>query len=425
MASILERIFSRPEARSSIEDPTVPVSKVGILKALGWDWNKSDAGVIVTAENAMTVPAVWDAVNFLSGTIAGLPLHVYTKSKNGAKRKTGAIADMMHDAVNEGMSSFAWRKYIFDQVFTGGRAFTYIERNAAGKPINLFPMDPTVTTARRDGGVKYYQEERGNGRKAKRYEARDIIDIPFMLQHDQLTHKGPISAGKNAIGLAIASSEYGARIFKNGGIPPLVMQGPFQTDKAMTRASDDLVRAMAEAYQQGRPAIALPIGHEAKALGLDPEKMQLVPVQRWCVEQIARIYALPPTFLQDLSNGGAKANTEQQDIHLVKHTIKRWVEQTEQEMNLKLFGRGSNTYCEFSLDGLQRGDFASRMTGSAQAISVGSLTPNEARKRENLPPVEGGDKAYIQGAMMPLDGQQDASLGDTKTGSAPALKGEE
>ena len=422
MANILDRLFGAAATRSrSLEDPTVPISSQSIMEVLGGGL-KSTTGVAVTPQTALSVPAVWAAVNFLSGTIAGLPLHVYGRSTRGKKRKTGKLANLLHDAVNDETSSFDWRKYMFDQVFTQGRGLTYIERDARGNPINLFPMDTRTTECRREGGRKFYltpSEQRG----AKlRYEAKDVIDIPFMLGTDQLKHIGPIDRHKETIGLAIASAAYGARIFQNGGIPPLVIEGPFQTDKAMQRAAGDLVKAMVSANMEGRPAIALPAGHSAKTLGLDPDKMQLIGVQRWCLEQIARIYSIPPNFLQDLTASGGKSDSEQQDIHLAKHTVKRWLEQAEQEMNLKLFGRNSSTYCEFSLDGLQRGDFASRMAGSSQAIGVGALTPNEARERENLPPIEGGDKGYIQGAMMPLDGQQNASLGDTKTGSAPVVK---
>lgn len=421
MAKILDRIFSRTETRAnSLEDPTVPINSQSILEILGGG-GESTAGVLVTVENALSVPAVWAAVNFLSGTIAGLPLHVYSKGKGGAKKKTGKIADLLHSAVNDETTSFDWRKYIFDQVFTHGRGLTYIERDERGNPVNLFPMDAKSTRCRRINGRKVYTTPAASGSE-RQYAATDVIDIPFMLCSDQLSHYGPISKQRDAIGLAIASAEYGARIFQNGGIPPLVIEGPFQTDKAMARASADLVRAMVAANKAGRPAIALPAGHTAKTLGLDPGKMQLVEVQRWCLEQVARIYSIPPNFLQDLVANGGKSDSEQQDIHLAKHTVKRWIEQAEQEMNLKLFGRNSSTYCEFSLDGLQRGDFASRMAGTAQAVSVGTLTPNEARQRENLPAIEGGDKAYIQGAMMPLANQQDASLGDTKTGSAPAVK---
>jgi len=127
-------------------------------------------------------------------------------------------------------------------------------------------------------------------------------------------------------------------------------------------------------------------------------------LQRFSIEQIARIYSLPPIFLQDLTHG-TYSNTEQQDLHFVKHTVKRWVEQTEAELNLKLFGRGSPFFVEFDLDGLMRGDLKTRMEAHSTAIQNGIKTPNEVRAIENLPPMEGGDQLFIQGATVPLAGQ--------------------
>jgi HK97 family phage portal protein len=130
----------------------------------------------------------------------------------------------------------------------------------------------------------------------------------------------------------------------------------------------------------------------------------LIELQRFSIEQIARIYSLPPVFLQDLTHG-TFSNVEQQDLHFVKHTIKRWVEQTEQEMNLKLFGRGSQFYVKFDLDDLLRGDLKTRMEAHATSIQNGIKTPNEVRDIENLPPMEAGDDLMIQGATVPIKNQ--------------------
>jgi len=130
--------------------------------------------------------------------------------------------------------------------------------------------------------------------------------------------------------------------------------------------------------------------------------MQLVETQEFAVIEIARISSLPPTFLQDLSRA-TFSNSEQQDLHLVKHTLKRWVEQIEAELNLKLFGRGSARIAEFNMDGLLRGDYMTRMQGNAIAIQSGQLAPNEAREQDNRPRKLGGDQLLIQGATVPLD----------------------
>lgn len=390
------------EARASIEDPTVPITSQSIIALLGAG-GASAAGVTVTLENALGVPAIWAAVNFISGTIAGLPLHVYRKTEGGREKVSGGLSSILHDAVNDECSSFEWRKYSFERVLTGGRSLTFIERNVAGRIINLWPMNPAEVTVKRKAGRKVYVLQQGG--KTTTYAAAEIIDIPFMLDADLLTARSPLLSNKDTVGLAIAATHYGSKFFNNGGVPPFVMTGNFQTGAGLKRASEDLEQAVQESAKEGRLALTLPAGHEIKSIGVDPEKSQLVELKRFLIEEVARIYSLPPNFLQDLSHG-TFSNTEQQDLHLVKHTMKRWVEQVEQEMNLKLFGRNSNTqYVEFNLDGLLRGDFKTRMDGYATAIQNGVLKPNEARRQENRPDDPAGNVLLIQGATVPLGSQ--------------------
>ena len=385
------------EAGVSTSDPR----SAELFGVFGMD---SVAGVAVNIETAMGVPAIWDATNFLSGTLAGLPLNGYRRSGNERTKLTGPMQALVHDDVNDEMSSFEWRKYTFEQVLTGGRAFSYIERNSSGTPINIWPLEPARVKIKRVNNRKQYIY-RSDARTIT-YESSEIIDIPFMLKADGLTHRGPIASNRDVIGLAIASVNYASRFFQNGGVPPFVVTGGFQGGGAMKRAADDLEAAVKKATKDARQALVLPNGLEIKQIGADPEKSQLVEVQKFLIEQIARIYAIPPTFLQDLSHG-TFSNTEQQDLHFVKHTVKRWAEQFEAEMNLKLFGRGRNTrFVEMNMDGLLRGDFKTRMDGNSSAIQTGQLTPNEARAMENRPAMPNGDDLLIQGATVPLGTQE-------------------
>lgn len=387
----------KKEARDFTQSSTDRDSIFAIMAS-----GQTDAGVPVNVETALGVPAVWAAVNFLSGTLAGLPLHVYRKQRDGTrKRVKGGIAPILHDAANDGMSSFDWRKQVFESILTHGRSITYIERTNGGRVENLYPLDPTqIKVLRKAGGAKIYQHTEGAIKTT--YEASEVIDLPFMLKSDGVSHRSPIHANKNAIGMAIASSQYGSKAFQSGGVPPAVLQGPFSSATGAQRASEDITRVMAENAKDQRQILALPIGHELKVLGFNPGEMQLLDLQRFAVEQIARIYSLPPVFLQDLTHG-TFSNTEQQDLHFVKHTVKRWVEQAEQEMNLKLFGRGASQYVEFSVDGLLRGDFKTRMDAHAASIQNGIRTPNEVRELENLGARDEGDKLMIQGATVPID----------------------
>jgi HK97 family phage portal protein len=391
--------FRKTEHRN-LENPNAPVSAVDFLQIMGWGDLYASSGVTVNVDTALSVPAIWAAVNFIAGTIAGLPLQVYQKQPDGGRKKSdGLLSRILHDSINEDMSSFEWRKYSFEQVLTGGRSITYIEKEASGQIVNLYPLDPTkVRVERLVDGKKIY---RVNSRV---YDSKEILDIPFMLKANMTDARGPISQNKDVIGMAISATRYGSKAFQSGGIPPAVLIGPFSSGATAARASEDVAAATMKLAKEGRPIMALPLGHELKSIGLDPEKMQLLELQQFSIEQIARIYSLPPVFLQDLTHG-TFSNTEQQDLHFVKHTVKRWVEQFEQEMNLKFFGRGSDFYVEFNVDGLLRGDFKTRMEAYATSIQNGIRTPNEVRAIENLDSKENADNLLIQGATVPLGSQ--------------------
>lgn len=394
--------FSRkqPEAR----DVSVTQSSPNFLGILGLTSNVSASNVHVTTRAALGIPAFWAAVNFMSGTIAGLPLHVYRKTENGREKVSSPLARILHDRPNPEMSSFGWRKYSCDQTFTGGRSFSYIERNGRNEVKNIWPLDPSKVTVYAEKWSRFYKYG------TKRYEATEILDIPFMLRQDMIDHWGPVGTLKDALGMAIAASQYGAKAFQSGGIPPAVLQGPFVSGAAANRASADIHKAMQKLQSEGRPILAMPEGHRLEKMGFSPEEMQLLELQRFCVKEIARIFSLPPVFLQDLEFG-TFSNTEQQDLHFVKHTVKRWVEQIEQELNLKLFPRGSDLYVEFSVDGLLRGDIKTRMDAHSTAIQNGIYTPAYAAEMENAPYKQEADRVFMQGGTMPIgdvEGQDNA-----------------
>lgn len=406
--------WSRKKAeKRSLENPAVPISSENIIQFFGMD-AVSESGIVVNEKTALEVPAIWAAVNFIAGTIAGLPLHVYKRTEDGKERVSGGLATILHDAVSPEMSSFEWRKYSFERALTTGRAVSFIERNAMGRVLNIWPLNPKSIKVFIKGGRKYY--EYTEGQRTVTYAASEVLDIPFMLDADMVTAISPLSKCADAIGLAMAATNYGSKFFKNGGVPHFALVGNFQTAAGMKRASEDLEAAIKKASAEGRTALTIPKDHALEKLGVDPDKSQLTELKRFSIEEIARIYSIPPTFLQDLTHG-TFSNTEQQDLHFVKHTVKRWVEQFEQELNLKLFGRSNTSqFVEFNLDGLLRGDFTTRMEGYSKAIQNAILTPDEARASENRK-AKGGDAEmlHIQGATVPLGKQP-----NNQTQEAPA-----
>lgn len=396
--------FKKAETRdANIENPAIPVSAANILEFFGLgDALGNVTGEVVTTETALSVPAFWCGVNFLGGTIAGLPLQVYRKAKDGRKKVDNGVALVLGKAVNEETTSFAWRKDGCDQLFTEGRWLTYVEKDARGNVVNLWPLDDGKTICKRVNGRKVYTYT-GGGRSID-YPARDVVDIVVMKKRNGIGHYRPVSVHRETFAQALAAMKYGSRFFQNGGVPPFTVSGPIKSAAGVDKAGKDLTQAVMDAARLRRNAIALPEGHEVKSIGVDPVKMQMLEIRRFLIEEFARILGLPKVFLMDLTQG-TFTNTEQQDLQLVKHYVKRWIEQIEEELNLKLFGRESDYYVRFALDGLMRGDFLSRMQGYAAAIQNGVMKPNEARaleERENDPD---GDYLMIQGATVPIRNQ--------------------
>lgn len=398
-------IFRR-ESRSSIENPQVPVSSRNFLQFFLGGWQKAVTGEVVTVARALAVPAVWCAVNFSSGTLAALPLHLHQRGKSGTKQvergrsAMGRLATLLQDAPTEESTSFTWRKAMFQQVLTGGRAFTFIERDALGQVINLWLLDPAnMQVSRVNGRLAYAYRD---GSRTLNYRPSEIIDLAFMRADDGVGHLSPILMARDAIGMALAATNYSAKLFANGGVPPLALEGPITTPGGVKRAATDVENAIRDAAEENRAVLTLPTGHTLKPIGLEPDKQQLIELQRFSVEQIARVYSLPSLFLHDLTRA-TDNNGEQQGLHLVKHHLARFVEEAEQEMNLKLFGRGDvSHFVKFNLDGVLRGDFKARMEGIARGVQNAVLTPNEARALLDREPLAGGEELLIQGATVPL-----------------------
>lgn len=395
------------ETRASAEDPRVPVSAENFMQFFGIDPGNLPT---VTIDSALKVPAVMAAVTFLPRTLATLPLHAYRRTTDGPSKIEGKLEKVIHENPNAGMDSFKFRQYFWQQVFTGGRGLAWIERAGANVEA-LWPLNPKKTTIKRAGMSLVYRYD------GKDYPAEDIIDVPFMLRDDQTQQYGPINLLSKAIQLALAMNDYASVFFAGGGVPPLALTGPLPAGAdAMKRAQADIKRSVDAAKKSNDPVFPIPAGYKLEPVGFDPAKGQMTEARLFQIQEIARGYGIPPAFLQDLSRG-TFANVEQQDLNLVKHLIAQWATALEGEMNLKLFGRlNNNRYVEHSLDGLQRGDFTSRMTGYAQAVQNAIRTPDEIRALENLPAKGGAaDELQIQGATVAL-GSQPAPAAVVKDG---------
>lgn len=419
----------RPEARN-INDPTMPVSSHDIMRFFGMG---SSSLAPITVDAAMSVPAVLQGVGFLSRMLASLPLPAHLEKVDAAGNKSTVPAErrlqiLFNEAPNAEQTSFEFRRLFWQSVFTHGRGLAWIERAPSG-PMALWWMDPRQTVVERTAdGRKWYKF----GTLAP-YPATDVIDVPFMLRECGLQARSPIDCAGKAIQLAIAMSDYGADFFSGGGVPPLTMTGPMPAGPdARARAMAEINRSIEEAKAAGGKFFKVPPGYELKPVGIDPDKAQMTDARRFQIEEIARVWGLPPVFLMDLTHG-TFTNTEQQDLQLVKHTITHWAVALEQEINLKVFGRQSNRrWVEHNMSAVTRGDFKTRMEALARGVQSGIYKPNEARALENLPADEedAANELFMQGATVPISmagmqqAQPAASAPPAETPDQPQTNGD-
>ena len=372
----------------------------------------SIAGKTVTERSAMQMTAVYACVRILSEAIAGLPLHLYRYANNGSKEKAidHPLYLLLHDEPNPEMSAFVFRETLMTHLLLWGNAYAQIIRNGKGEVVALYPLMPNKMTVDRDqNGHLYYSyfhsSEEADTMKGSTVilSPQDVLHIPG-LGFDGLVGYSPIAMAKNAIGLAIATEEYGAKFFANGAAPSGVLEHP-GTIKDPTKVREAWQSQFGGSSNSGKIAV-LEEGMKYTPISISPEQAQFLETRKFQINEIARIFRVPPHMLADLEKSSF-SNIEQQSLEFVKYTLDPWVVRWEQSLARTLFtpDEKKEYFFKFNVDGLLRGDYASRMSGYATARQNGWMSANDIRELENLdriPAEEGGDLYLINGNMLPM-----------------------
>ena len=376
-------------------------------------FGSTSSGKPVNEHTAMQMTAVYSCVRILSETLAGLPLHVYRYNDSGGKEKylKHPLYKLLHDEPNPEMTSFAFRETLMSHLLLWGNAYAQIIRNARGEVIALYPLMPNKMTVDRDSkGRLFYLYSRTSddaptlGDESQVYlSPSEVLHIPG-LGFDGLIGYSPIAMAKNAVGLAIATEEYGAKFFANGAAPGGVLEHP-GTIKDPQKVKESWNSAYQGSQNAHRVAV-LEEGMKYQPIGISPEQAQFLETRKFQINEIARIFRVPPHMLADLEKSSF-SNIEQQSLEFVKYTLDPWVVRWEQSMCHALLMESEKpiVFIKFNVDGLLRGDYVSRMSGYATARQNGWMSANDIRELENLdriPAEFGGDLYLINGAMTKL-----------------------
>ncbi len=375
-------------------------------------FGRSTAGKRVNEFTAMQTTAVYACVRILAESIAGLPLHVYAYRGDGRERVPGhPLFTILHDAPNPEMTSFVFRETLMVHLLLWGNAYAQILRDRAGRVAGLYPLLPNrMSVNRDDDGRLYYTYQRvtdENPNFSKSGEvtlsSEDVLHIPG-LGFDGLIGYSPIAMARNAVGMTLACEEYGASFFANGARPGGVLQHPgVLKDPAKLRESWQAVYG--GAANTGKVAV-LEEGMTYQQIGIPPEEAQFLETRKFQVNEIARLYRIPPHMVGDLDKSSF-SNIEQQSLEFVKYTLNPWVVRWEQALqkSLLLPEERKRYFIRFNVDGLLRGDYQSRMQGYAVGRQNGWLSANDIREMEDMNPIpadEGGDTYLINGNMTKL-----------------------
>lgn len=374
-------------------------------------FGRANSGKRVTDRTALQHIAVYACVRVLSEAIAQLPLHVYKYNDKGKERvPQHPLYFLLHDQPNPEMTSFVFRETLMSHLLIYGNAYAQIIRNGRGEVVGLYPLLPDRMTVDRDDKnrliYRYSCYENANPNLKKLGELvlprENVLHIPG-LGFDGLIGYSPIALAKNSLGLSLACEDFGSSFFANGATPSGVLEYP-NTVKDPEKVRD----AWRRAYGSGnRHKIAvLEQGMKYQSISIPNNEAQFLETRKFQVEEIARMYRVPLHMIGDLDHA-TFSNVEHLSLDFVKYSLDPWLVRWEQGLQKDLLcDSEKGKYCiKFNVEGLLRGDYASRMQGYATARQNGWMSTNDIRELEDMnqiPEAEGGNLYLVNGSFTKL-----------------------
>ena len=374
----------------------------------------SASGKVVTDQTAMQITAVYACVRVLAESVASLPLHLYKYVDGNKKIKAvdHSLYRLMYELPNPEMTSFTMRETMMTHLGLKGNAYAQKIRNGKGELLALYPLNPNRMSVWRNskGQIRYTytrssDEALSNENMTVELSSDDVLHIPG-LGFDGLVGYSPIEMARNALGLSMAAEEYGAKFFANGAAPSGVLEHP-GTIKDPTKVRESWQATFGGSQNSGKVAV-LEEGMKYSQISIPPDQAQFLETRKFQIDEIARIFRVPPHMIGDLEKSSF-SNIEQQSLEFVMYTLNPWVVRWEQSLSRSLLSekeKKAGYFFKFNVDGLLRGDYVSRMNGYSIARQNGWMSANDILRLENqdlIPADKGGDTYLVNGNMVPLD----------------------
>ncbi len=371
----------------------------------------ANSGERVDEKSALQIVTVYTCVRLLADSIAQLPLHLYRQEADNKSVKAveHPLYKILYRQVNPEMTSFSFREVMVTHLLLWGNAYAQIIRDGRNQILGLYPLLPENVEVDRDKNGKLYyiyhaytDEVPGKSNQDVILRREEVFHVPG-LGFNGLVGFSPIAMMKNCLGLSISVDKYGGNFFKNGAQPIGVLETP-----TLIENHERLRQEWMDSYggSNAHKVAILEDGMTYKPISLPPEDSQFLATREFNVEEICRIFRVPPHMVQSLKRSTFN-NIEHQSIDFVVHTLDPWLIRIEQAIvkDLLLPEEQDIYYPKFNVDGQLRGDTKSRMEAYAVELINGITTVNEIRQKENLPLIpdeEGGNYHIVQSSYIRL-----------------------
>ncbi len=362
-----------------------------------WYFANAGSGAIVNKDSALGFTPVFNAVKLLSESVSQIPIEICETLPDGdvIKRTDHPLTRILTQNPNPNQTKVSFFSKIMVDLCLDGNSYVYIERNGGGVPTNLYCLNTDDVTMTKNEMDIFYTVGDDN----QMYASNEILHFRT-LSTDGYLGISPIAQCKTAIGWGIAVETYGNTFFKNGA----KLSGVLSTDRQMSElAIERLKTSFQEQYaalNDANKTLILEEGLKFQQISISNEQAQFLASRDMAIQEVARVYNIPPHMLKDLSKSSFN-NIEQQSTEFVRYSVQPYLSNLESEMNLKLFKQSEQgkMFTNFDANGLLRGSPNDRADFYEKMVNIGAMTINEVREKENMNAVESGDELYLPKGM--------------------------
>ncbi len=373
--------------RGSLESTTTPLTDASLLDWMGGP--KSDAGVAVTEQRVLGLPAYYRALTVTAGALAALPCKVY---KTGTRERVARRTVL--DAPNPRQTAVEWKATTFMHYFAWGNAFSRKVRDGSGLVREVWPMHPAgirvelVDPSPENPAGKVFLVRHLNGTE-ERLTSAEVLHLPYMSM-DGVEGVRPMVAFRQSLGLAIAADDGTARFYGNGSRIAGILTTDASLDELSARRLKSRWADLTRGVVNTGDVAVLDNGATFSPVAIPPIDAQLLESRQFQVAEIARMVGTPPHLIGDVSGSTSwGTGIEQQVLGWVKFTLQTPISASEARWTNELLPSGE--YAEHSLEGLLRGDSKARAEFYRVMSGVSAMSPEQIRDLENFEHVDGLD----------------------------------